>query len=336
LIDKSDLEKYDTIGMFKVYDKWPQFAKESYEKNFEPIDFRFIDHIVFSGMGGSGSIGDIFQSILSKANVHVSVIKGYQLPKTVDSNTLVVTTSISGNTVETNTVLNSAYKMNCNVIAFTAGGKMGEYCKKNNVEIREIQQIHSPRASFTVFLYSILKILSPIVSIKKNEIEESINYLESISKQINSLNLSSTNPSLSLAEWLPAIPMIYYPAGLQAAAIRFKSSLQENAKSHAMIEDMIEACHNGIVSWEKPSNIKPILLQGEDDYIKTKERWKILKEYFDKNNIDYKEIFSVKGNILSKLINMIYILDYATIYRAVILKVDPSPVKSIDFIKSKL
>ena len=89
--------------------------------------------------------------------------------------------------------------------------------------------------------------------------------------------------------------MIYYPWGLEAAAIRFKASLQENAKTHAIIEDVIEACHNGIVSWERKSEVKPILIEGQDDYIKTKERWSILKEYFEKNNIDYREIFLLKG-----------------------------------------
>ena len=159
--------------------------------------------------------------------------------------------------------------------------------------------------------------------------------MENSQKLISSSNLEN-NPALNLAEWINGIPMIYYPWGLEAAAIRFKSSLQENAKSHAMIEDVIEACHNGIVSWEKPSSVQPVLLEGEDDYIKTKERWKILKEYFEKNNIDFKQVFSVKGSILSKLIVMIYFLDYTTIYRAVMLGVDPSPIKSIDFVKNRL
>jgi len=123
---------------------------------------------------------------------------------------------------------------------------------------------------------------------------------------------------------------------LQATAIRFKNSLQENAKSHAIAEDVIEACHNGIVSWEKPSDVKPILIEGADDYFKTKERWKILKEYFETNKIDYREVFSVKGNILSKLINLIYLLDYSTIYLAVKLGIDPSPISSIDFMEKRL
>ena len=105
---------------------------------------------------------------------------------------------------------------------------------------------------------------------------------------------------------------------------------------HAIAEDIIEACHNGIVSWERPSEIRPILLQGVDDYIKTKERWKILKEYFKMNNIEYREVFSVNGSILSKLISMIYLLDYSAIYAAVLSEIDPSPVHSIDFVKERL
>ncbi len=105
---------------------------------------------------------------------------------------------------------------------------------------------------------------------------------------------------------------------------------------HAITEDVMEACHNGIVSWDKPSVVKPILIQGVDDYIKTKERWKILKEFFEVKEIDYKEIYSVKGSILSKLINLIYLLDYATIYRSILSETDPTPIDAIDFIKKRL
>jgi len=119
-------------------------------------------------------------------------------------------------------------------------------------------------------------------------------------------------------------------------AIRFKNSLQENAKTHAIIEDVIESGHNGIVSWERPSGIVPILIKGTDDHTKTKERWDILRQYFDENQIKYKEIFTVDGGILSKILCLIYLLDYSSIYYAVKLGIDPSPVKSIDFIKERL
>ena len=322
--------------MHDVYDAWPEIAKESYDSDQETVDFRSIDHIVFAGMGGSGALGDIFSAILSKTNLHVAVAKGYHLPSTVDSNTLVVTTSISGNTVETLTVLEAARKLKCNIIAFSSGGKMENYCIKHKIEYRNIQQLHSPRASFPNFLYTILRVMGPVIPVKKHDISDSINKLEKNAKEISSANLTQNNPSLTLAKWITGIPIIYYPFGFQAAAVRFKNSIQENAKTHAIIEDVIEACHNGIVAWEKYENVMPILLEGEDDYVKTKERWKILKEYFYENEIDYWEVPSVRGSILSKLINLIYRLDYTSIYRAILSKVDPTPIDSIDFIKDRL
>ena len=322
--------------MYAIYDRWPEIAKNAYNSNINPVDFKNIEHIVFAGMGGSGALGDIFSSILSKTNVHVTLVKGYLLPKTVDSNTLVVPTSVSGNTVETSTVIESARKLGCKIIAFSAGGKIENYCIKSRIEYRKIPQHLSPRVSFTEFLYSMLKVLEPILPIEKQDIIQSIVQLENLSKSISSDNLSENNPSLKLAEWIKGIPMIYYPWGLQAAAIRFKNSLQENSKMHAITEEVLEASHNGIISWEKPSIVQPILLEGEDDYLKTKERWKILKEYFEENNIDYREVFSIKGNILAKLINLIYLLDYTSIYCAILSKTDPSPITSIDFIKSRL
>lgn len=322
--------------MYKVYDKWPEIARESFESSQEIVDFENIDHIVFAGMGGSGAIGDIFSSILSKTKIHVNVVKGYLLPATVNSNTLVITISVSGNTAETLAVLDSAYKTKCKIIAFSSGGKMLEYCTKNKIKHRLVPQYHSPRASFTSYLYTMLKILHSVLGIKQEDIFESITELEKISKEIGSSNLTKNNPSLSLAEWINGITMIYYPFGLQSAAIRFKNVLQENAKIHVIAEDILEACHNGIVSWEKKSSVKPILIQGRDDYIKTKERWKIIKEYFYQNKIDYFEIVSIDGSILSKLICLIYILDYCSIYNAILTETDPTPVKSIDFIKSKL
>ena len=336
MLTKDNLEKSDSDGMHNVYDKWPHIARDAYDSDLESVDFKDIDNVVFSGMGGSGAVGDLFSSILSKSNVHTTVVKGYELPKTVDKNTLVVITSISGNTIEVLTTLESATKKDCSVIAFSSGGRMESFCTKNNVEFRKIPQIHSPRASFPSYVYSILKTLNSIIPIKKQEITNSLEKLELVSKEISSENLSDTNPSLNLANWITGIPIIYYPWGLQAAAIRFKNSLQENAKTHAIIEDVIESGHNGIVSWERPSDMVPIMIEGKDDHIKTKERWTILRQYFEENNIAYKEISSLEGGILSKIMSLIYLLDYSTIYYAARLGINPSPIKSINFIKERL
>ncbi len=326
----------DSLKIHAVYDEWPKIAKLYYEKDLKKGNFQSIDHIIFAGMGGSGALGDIFSAILSKTDIHVCVVKGYHLPKTVDSKTLVIPVSISGNTSETLSIVESAHVQGCKIIAFSSGGKIEELCLREKIEYRKIEQIHSPRASFPTFLYSMLNILSTIIPIKKEEVLESIENLICIQKKISSENLSKSNPALNLAEWIKEIPLIYYPLGLQSAAIRFKNSLQENSKTHVIIEDVLESCHNGIVAWEKKSSVQPVLIRGTDDHIKTKEKFDIIKKYFQENKIKYKEIISVEGNILSKIVYLMYLLDYVSIYKSVINKIDPSPVKSISYVKDRI
>ena len=336
MLTLEEIQKIDSESMYARYDEWPKIAEDSYNKDIPKVELRDIDHVVFAGMGGSGTIGDIFSSILSKRQIHVTVVKGYHLPKTVDDRTLVVCTSISGNTNETLSILNEYKNSKGKFVAFSSGGIMEEFCKKNTINHYKIEKIHSPRASCISFLYSALNALEEIIPINKLEVKESIDLLNQTKNKIDSQNLNTKNEALSLAEWIDKIPIIYYPWGLQSAAIRFKNSMQENAKKHILFEDIIEASHNGIVSWEGPSIVQPILMQGKDDHHKTRERWKIIKDFFLEKEIDYKEIFSVDGSILSKLVCLVYTLDMTSIYNAVIGKIDPSPVNSIDFIKNKL
>ena len=333
----SDIQRHDSKKMYEAYDRWPEISQENYfAKDLPKIQFKNIDHIVFAGVGGSGTIGDVISSILSKNDIHVNVVKGYLLPKTVDSNTLIITTSVSGNSKEALTILRNAKKSKGKFLAFSSGGEMKKYSIKNKIPYYEIPEIHSPRASFPCYLYSILNILEDVISVKKHDVKESIDQLKKTKKKICSDNLTNSNPALSLAKWISDFPIIYYPWGLHSAAIRFKNSLQENAKMHVFAEDIIESSHNGIVAWEKRSKIKPILLMGKDDYVKTKERWQIVKEFFNQKKIQYKEVHSLDGNILTKLVNLIYLLDYSSIYLAVLSKTDPTPVKPIDFIKSRI
>ena len=336
MLTKEKMRMVDKSKMYETYDNWPEIAKNSFNNDLKEIMGGNITHIIFAGMGGSGTIGDVIASILSKTDIHVDVVKGYHLPKTVKQNSLLICTSVSGNTIETITVLKEGIELGCQIIVFSSGGELKKICNDKKIEYRKITMNHSPRASFATYLYSMIKVLLPILPISSNDVIDSINELKKINGKINSFNLNEENISLNIANWIKNMPVIYYPWGLESVAIRFKNCLQENSKMHAMIEDVIEASHNSIVAWENESEVQPILLQGIDDFIKTKERWEILKDYFKERNIEYNEVVSCNGNILTKIIDLIYRLDYVSIYRAVLSGIDPSPVNSIEHIKSRL
>lgn len=338
LLDRNRLDEIDAGRMHDIYDSWPAIARRAYESEPESHGYTRDDikHIIFAGMGGSGAVGDLFSAVLSKSNVHITVTKGYTLPATADKDTLIITTSVSGNTAETLAVLDSARRTDCRVLAFSSGGRMEEFCRRNRLRHMRIEQTHSPRASFVSFVFSMLKVLKDVLPLNQTDVTEATRRLDDLSTNISSANLTDSNVALGVAERLGEIPLIYYPFGLQAAAIRFKNCLQENAKTHAIVEDALEACHNGIVAWEKPSNVSPLIITGSDDHPKTRERWQILKEYFESRGIKYVEMSSGTGGILTKLVGLIYWADYASIYRAVIRGVDPSTIDSVRFIKDRI
>ena len=62
----------------------------------------------------------------------------------------------------------------------------------------------------------------------------------------------------------------------------------------------------------------------------------LIKEIFQEKNIPFYEIKSNNGNILSKLTQLIYMLDYSSIYLAILNNIDPTPVLAIDLIKNRL
>jgi len=334
-LEISDLKKYDLQKMYKIYDEWPKIARNTWESDLEVIHFDELNHIVFAGMGGSGAIGEVFASVLSKSKIHVSVVNGYHLPSTVDSNTLVIPISVSGNTDETLTILESANLLKCKIVAFASGGKIQEYCIKNNIKFQQLSQDHSPRGSFVRYLYSILKILQSTLKIKSSDVNESIKILENMKKNISSQNLTNSNSAISLAKWISGIPVIYYPWGLQSAAVRFKNSLNENGKIHVINEDIVKATHNDIVAWMKKSDVTPIIISGPDDYHKTKKIWKKFKIFLKEHDISYYQINTVNGSILTKLTYLIYLCDYASVYFSVLTETDPSPVEPIKYFKQK-
>lgn len=335
IFSRKSLLKLDPQRIIDTYDKWPEIGRQSYENSADTLDIEFFSNITFAGMGGSNSINTVIRSILSENKIPSFNLNGFDFPKYLNSDSLFIATSVSGNTLETLTALDSARKADCQIIAFSEGGKIEEYCKKHGLEHRKVSKFHSPRASFSSFLYSMLRILQPILSVHEKEILDSLNQLFVTKQKIYSKNITDTNPSIDLAWWFPKTPVVYYSKLLEASAVRFRNSFNENAKSHAIANEMTEACHNEIVCWELPTASKPMLVRTKNDNKRTAERWDILRGFFEEKEIEYKEIFSNNGNVLSQLVELIYLFDYSTIYYAIKCGVNPSPIVSTEIFKNR-
>jgi len=79
-----------------------------------------IKNIVVLGMGGSAIGGDLLSDYLAdELSIPIMVIRGYDIPKFVDENSLVFAVSYSGNTEETLSALKRCLEAQARVIALT-------------------------------------------------------------------------------------------------------------------------------------------------------------------------------------------------------------------------
>ena len=88
-----------------------------------PPDYRDVENVVITGMGGSAIGGSLVEGYAeADCPVPVSVWRGYGLPQFVGPRTLVIGVSYSGNTEETLSALKAARAAGARLIAIRTGG----------------------------------------------------------------------------------------------------------------------------------------------------------------------------------------------------------------------
>ena len=60
---------------------------------------------------------------------------------------------MSGNTQESLTVLKNSQNSKAKFVAFSSGGLIKQYTLKNGINYQEIKMEHSPRASFSKYIF---------------------------------------------------------------------------------------------------------------------------------------------------------------------------------------
>ncbi|MET1101526.1 MAG: bifunctional phosphoglucose/phosphomannose isomerase [Pyrodictiaceae archaeon] len=232
--------------LLKSYLEWPSYAKRHLEKALELKVEGDYDFIVICGMGGSGIVGDYVKAISETyGQKPVYVVKSFKLPSWVDANSLVITVSYSGNTLETLHCFKDAVRRGTGLIAVTSGGKLAEEAKKKKISIVEVEKGVAARAVFPSLLYSVLTLLSEnkMLGLTIDELQRSIELMNTV--------VEDWEPRvLKLVDRIYGkIPILlscceYYPL-----ALRLKNEFNENAKVQCKAESLPEWGHNDIEGW---------------------------------------------------------------------------------------
>ena len=136
-----------------------------------PKTYRSINRIVTCGMGGSQLPVDLVSNLFGQEiKSSISQVRDYNLPKFVDSKTLVFLLSYSGSTEEVLSAGKQAKKLKCKVVVITSGGQLATMAKRNNWPLYKFDPINNPsgqpRMGTGYFIGSILAVLKKIGKIK--------------------------------------------------------------------------------------------------------------------------------------------------------------------------
>ena len=310
----------------------------------ENIDSIQYDSLLIMGMGGSGVSGDVL-SLLSNevSSKKITVRKSYSIPKKImEVKPFCLFISYSGNTEETLSGLNDAIKNNLDWAVISSGGKLIDLAIEHNKEYIKIPDGLQPRAAFGYLTQAVCKIV---------DIVEGTNFLKELRDVGNYLNeiLNEKEDSeifieaKKIAKQINKKTCIIYGGTdlTELVASRWKTQINENAKSKAFVGSMPEVHHNEILSWDadvegSKSNYVLILLRDNSENSQIAKRFdltqKLLGEKVEIFNIEPKS----QSTTLFKLMELVLLGDLFSISLADELNMIPEDIEGIENLKKLL
>jgi len=347
-----DFSELDKGNMIELLEEFPQKMRDAlrlgeelsvsasnYKRNFK--------NIVILGMGGSAIGGDLLSDYLAdELSIPIVVIRGYDIPKFVDENSLVFAVSYSGNTEETLSALKKCLEAKARIIALTSGGKLAllTHAQENNFPVIKVPAGIQPRAAISYLFFPILKVLEKlgIAKERNGEIEETHNILQALSKEYGAKSPIKNNFAKKVARSLyQHLPLVYGSEGLlEAVAMRWKTQINENSKWPCFWNVFPELDHNEIVGYEIENKInrqvKIIYLQDKEGLLRVEQRREITRKIIEDKVAEF-IVCPTKGKgKMARMFSLIFLGDLASYYLAILNQIDPSPVACIEDLKKEL
>ena len=302
------------------------------------------DDLLIVGMGGSGVAGDVLKLILNETSqINVEVRKAYGIPEVVaDKRPKCLFISYSGNTEETVEAVNDAirYKLDWSVIS--SGGQLLELAEEHERPFVKVPPGLQPRAAFGLMTKAVMHYVSSDIDRK---------YLEMCYQAGDYLNKSLANQSenqllsqaLQISKEIGSKTSVIYGGTplTYLVAQRWKTQINENAKSKAFVGYMPEIHHNEILSWEanreeSKNNFQLLFLRSSNENSQVSKRFELTKKIIgDKVNISEIENISSE-NIISNLFHLTLLGDLVSVYMAENLDIDPYDITAIEELKKLL
>lgn len=294
-----------------------------------------IKNILIAGLGGSGIGGTVVAQILEHdLKVPVTVCKDYFLPAFVNENTLLIISSYSGNTEETVQVLSTALTLNPKIVCVTAGGKVLEIAKQNNLDHIIIPNGMPPRSCFAYSFTQLFYVLKGMNLIGNAFEMQLVNTLKLLNAETENIK---TEAKLLADRLFGKLPVIYSAANYEGVCVRFRQQINENSKMLCWHAALPEMNHNEIVGWvEKNENLAVVFFRNDNDFNRTQKRMDFLSEVAGNCTPYVYNVWSKGSSQLERTFYLVLFGDWVSVYLGELKNIDASEVKVIDRLKQTL
>lgn len=314
-----------------------EFAPQAAE-----LSTKTFDRVVICGMGGSAIGSDLARSFLGeRSRLPIFSCRDYHLPANLAKGALVIASSYSGNTGETLAAYDGARTHGATMVAITGGGELAERCARDRIPVCRIPGGMPPRSAIGYSLLPMLHVLraAGVASFDDREYHEA---LEVARERCAAYDLKArSNAAMEMAEGLHQKTAFVYaaPALLEGVARRWSCQINENAKALAHFAFFPELNHNEIVGWEVGdlmSRAVIISLEDREDHPMTRRHMEVGLSLMGPHAARVERLETPGGGRLARMLAMMLLGDFTSVYLAYLNHVDPTPVKKIDALKTQL
>lgn len=308
-----------------------------------PENYKNPQNIIICGMGGSAIGADLARTLLpNDMKTPIAVHRDYELPAYVNSDTLVVCSSFSGETEE---VLSSFYDglaKKAKMFVIAGGGTLVELAKANNIPYYQFSYKSQPRATLGFVMIALLVLFEKIGAANSSfDVAKMADNLRRFAAGLGPEITIDQNKAKILAYKIYDRTLVVAGSGiLSEVARRWKCQFNENAKAFAFFELIPELDHNMVEGIHFPKQthdeVMFLLLENSFDHPQNKKRFAILKELFNEYGVAYESVPARGDTVIEQKLSSVIFGDYVSFYLAILNKIDPTPVETIQWAKKKL
>jgi glucose/mannose-6-phosphate isomerase len=337
----------DPKGMYSLVEKFPEQVEATVRtgRDLGISSSGTVHSIIVTGLGGSAIGGDLARSIAGRdLKIPFVVNRDYALPAFVDASTIVFACSYSGNTEETLSAYRQAAEAKASIFCITSGGKLQSLADTDGNPVLMLPEGLPPRAALGHSLFMLLSAMQAlgVIPDMTGSIDETLELLVKLRDRYSPMNPESSNPAKTIAHSLHGKVVALYGSSaiLDATAFRWRSQIEENAKNLAFHHVLPEMNHNELVGWLYPievlKTIGVVLLRDKGDHPQVQRRFELTKEIVSGRAGTLHELWSEGESLLARVMSLIYLGDFVSLYLAYLNNTDPTPVEVIDYLKSRL